>query len=193
VKFHTLANIENPLGGIGVGFPALGQFSDQFAAGCDFGQVVAQLPELHVLHVGVQDLTRVQHVTGRATGQPLPEPATFLRSGPCRFAVKQGRHRSHTHGHRCGQEFAATQAVFRNQSLQKFNFVVLIHNAPPVRVFLRYRPVMAIWFALSGDYNPEYVVDRNNIFLDIEEIARWVQKLRSKKEAERLYFETRGR
>ena len=50
---------------------------------------------------------------------------------------------------------------------------------------------MAIWFALSRDYNPEYVVDRNNIFLDIDEIERWEQVLRPKKEAQRLYFETR--
>ena len=52
---------------------------------------------------------------------------------------------------------------------------------------------MAIWFALSREYNPEYIVELNNIFLDIDEIERWGQELRSKKGAQRLYFETRGR
>jgi hypothetical protein len=68
VEFDALANIEDPLGGIGISFPAFGQFPHQFAAGCDFGQIVAQLAKLKVDHIGVQDLARVQHVAGRATG-----------------------------------------------------------------------------------------------------------------------------
>lgn len=119
MEFNALADLECPYRGIRAGFPALCQLRNQAAVCGDFGKAIAQLTELQMDHVEIENLTRIQHVAGGAAGESHPQPAALLRRGGFRAAQQCG---GGGHGdpqrQRAGHEVPAAQPAGLEVELQ---------------------------------------------------------------------------
>ena len=127
VELDALANLEHPRLRVRGGVPALRQLRNQLTRGRHLGQVVADLAEQYVDHVGIQNEPGVQDVAGRATRGPDAQPTALLRRRPC--LVEHGRCRGcrQTERDGCRHEVTTTDPP---RSDGRSKPVDLVHRLP---------------------------------------------------------------
>ncbi len=137
MKLNALTNLEVPGLRAVAAFPAFSQLRYQLTRRGYLGQVISQLAELNVEHVMVKNLTRVQHIAGRATGHALSEATALLRRRHGALHIKARRHRTQTHRRHAGHEFASAHRAFRDSILQTTDlcFLLFVHILHSSRYF----------------------------------------------------------